>query len=97
MYERIADAPFGATVTLEGDPEVEDADADPPALSGNANGSSSGSDSPTSSETSPHPPEQLWNFRVGRFGVAPAEVGDLTPSQLLECVEAFRALYEAAE
>jgi len=59
LFDRLADAPFGATVRLDTDTsELEDdGDVGPPAGSSNGNASSSGSDSPTSSETSPATPE----------------------------------------
>jgi len=51
LFDRLADAPFGATVRLETDTAPEEGEADPP---GSSNGSSSisGTDSTTSSETS---------------------------------------------
>jgi hypothetical protein len=54
MFDRVADAPFGSTITVELDEaaeEVED-DAGPPAESSNASELSSGDSSTTSSETS---------------------------------------------
>ena len=39
------------------------------------------------------PPESLWDARLGYFGIRPAEVGDLTPAQLLGCVELFSDMY----
>jgi hypothetical protein len=58
VFERLADAPFGSTITIEaGEPEAdEEADAGPPARSLSANSDGSGSTSPTNSETSaPNP------------------------------------------
>jgi hypothetical protein len=55
LYERLADAPFGATITVESDPDpgqTEDGDAGPPAESSNGSSSSAGDGSRTSSESS---------------------------------------------
>ena len=54
---------------------------------------SSGAGSPTSSEPSEAHPTALWDARLGFFGVRPGEVGDLTPAQLLGCVDLFNALH----
>ena len=57
LYDRLADAPFGAAVQLETDStETDEGDADPPGSS-NGSSSSSGTDSTTSSETSLVTPE----------------------------------------
>ncbi len=53
VYDRLADAPFGATIRLEGDQaEPAEDDAGPPATSSNGSSSISGDDSKTSSERS---------------------------------------------
>jgi hypothetical protein len=57
VFERLADAPFGSTITFDTDDEPEaEGDAGPPARSSTGNGSSSGDGSTTSSETSPASP-----------------------------------------
>ena len=55
LYERLADAPFGAAVQLETD-STEEGDVGPPAGSSDGSSSSSGNDSTRSSETSPVSP-----------------------------------------
>ena len=42
------------------------------------------------------PPEALWDARLGYFGIRPAEVGELTPAQLIGCVDLFRRCTEAS-
>jgi hypothetical protein len=55
VLDRLADAPFGTTVTIElGDTEEEDADGPPPPSS-TSNGSSAGPSSSTTMETSAGP------------------------------------------
>jgi hypothetical protein len=56
VYERLADAPFGAAVQLETDASEEEGDVGPPAGSSDGSSSSSGTDSTRSSETSPESP-----------------------------------------
>jgi hypothetical protein len=56
LWERLEDAPFGATVTYEPGP-VED-DADPPPPSSDARPSSNGADTSKSSETQEQPPSR---------------------------------------
>src|SRR5262245_42243516 len=57
VYERIADAPFGNTITLEPDPDQDEEEGDdsPPPRRPDASSSSSGAGSTTSSATSPEP------------------------------------------
>jgi len=52
LFDRFADAPFGATVQLDTD-SSDEGDAGPPAGNSNGSTSSSGPDSTVSSETSP--------------------------------------------
>lgn len=54
IYDRLIDAPFGATIRLEADtPDEEETEPEQdPTASSNGNGGSSGPGSPTSSETS---------------------------------------------
>jgi hypothetical protein len=54
VFDRLADAPFGATIRLEAD-EPEETDADPPVRSSNGSSSISGDGSRTSSESSDTP------------------------------------------
>jgi hypothetical protein len=60
VFERLADAPFGAAITVEaGEPEAGEGetDAGPPASSSNGSSATSGPSSATSSETwEPTPP-----------------------------------------
>ena len=56
LYERLADAPFGAAVQLETDSTDSEGDVGPPAGSSDGSSSSSGTDSTRSSETSPEIP-----------------------------------------
>jgi hypothetical protein len=51
VFDRIVDAPFGSTITIEADEDAE-ADAGPPASSSNGSSATSGASSPASSETS---------------------------------------------
>ena len=53
---------------------------------------SSGPGSPTSSETSA-PTRSLWDARLGYFAVRPGDVGDMTPAQLMGCVDLFAAMH----
>jgi hypothetical protein len=52
LFDRLVDAPFGATVKLETDAAADEGDAGPPPENSNASSSSSGTGSPTSSERS---------------------------------------------
>jgi hypothetical protein len=56
IYERLTDAPFGSTITLEA-ATVEEDDAGPPEPSSNGSESSSGESSSDSSETLVLPPK----------------------------------------
>jgi len=57
LFERICDAPFGATIRMEFDDDVEEEDADsPPPESSTGNAASSGDESTTTSVISPGPP-----------------------------------------
>ena len=38
-------------------------------------------------------PRDLWDPRVGYFGVDPEQVGELTPAKLLSCVQLFDAIH----
>ena len=38
-------------------------------------------------------PRALWDARLGFFGVSADEVGELTPAQLLGCVDLFQAMH----
>ena len=42
-------------------------------------------------------PESLWDARLGYFGIGPEEVGELTPAQLLGCVDLFSAMHGGGE
>ena len=63
VFERMADAPFGTTITIEAgqQEEAEEGDAGPPARSSNGSEPTSGPASPTSSETS-EPTQQLYGI-----------------------------------
>jgi hypothetical protein len=53
VFDRLADAPFGSTITIEIEDDEEQAgDASPPATSSNGSSATSGESSATSSETS---------------------------------------------
>jgi hypothetical protein len=60
VFDKLADAPFGATIRLEADPETEqqeeEADAGPPAASSSSSSSTSGHSSSPSSERSESDP-----------------------------------------
>ena len=58
LYDRLADAPFGATIRLEADQaETVEDDASPPATSSNGSWSTSGTDTkPSSDRSAPIPP-----------------------------------------
>lgn len=71
VYDRIADAPFGATIKFELAVDDE-GDADPPPRSSNGNASSSGAASTTSSETSDGPPSPTGDPPLATSGSAPA-------------------------
>lgn len=72
VYDRIADAPFGATIRFElGDGDGE-GDADPPPRSSNGNESSSGAASTTSSESSDGPQTPTGDPALATSGSAPA-------------------------
>ena len=38
-------------------------------------------------------PARLWDARLGYFAVRPGDVGDMTPAQLLGCVDLFAAMH----
>ena len=38
-------------------------------------------------------PSRLWDARLGYYGIAAAEVGEMTPAQLLGCVDLFSAMH----
>ena len=59
VFDRFLDAPFGSTITIEGEPTEDD--ASPPAASSNGNDTSSGPSSKTSSETSAQNPPASGN------------------------------------
>ena len=54
-FDKLADAPFGTTITVTGEPDQEDRE-DPPQSKPNSNGATSGAASPTSSATSASTP-----------------------------------------
>jgi hypothetical protein len=58
VFERLADAPFGSTITIDvGEQEQTEGDASPPETSFNGSSATSGTGSPTSSDPStPTPP-----------------------------------------
>jgi hypothetical protein len=42
-------------------------------------------------------PETLWDARIGFFSVAVGDVGDMTPAQLLGCVDMFNAIHGSSD
>ena len=42
-------------------------------------------------------PVRLWDARLGFFAVRPDDVDDMTPAQLLGCVDLFAAMHGAGE
>ena len=38
-------------------------------------------------------PETIWDARLGLFGIRPADVGDMSPAQLVGCADLFAAMY----
>ena len=93
-FEYLSDAPFdGPGSRLETD-TVEEGDADsPPPSSSSSNGATSGPDSTDELGTIDGDPGGLWDARLGYFNVGPADVGDMTPAQLLGCVDYFAAMH----
>jgi hypothetical protein len=69
-FERFADAPFGASIRLEGD-EPEETDAGPPAESSPSSSSISGDGSPTSSGSSAPGPKPSGTPASATSGSAP--------------------------
>ena len=95
----MAEIPFGVgkTITFEmGDEEKVEDDAGPPPRSSSENGECSG---PFEAELGDiaADPASLWDARLGLFNVAAAEVGELTPAQLVGCVERFTAMHGGGE
>ena len=91
MFERLSDAPFGERITLETDVSKRmmpaprrQARARTATLLGTVRAELGdiGAD-----------PAGLWDARLGLFGVRPADVGDMSPAQLLGCVDLFAAMY----
>jgi hypothetical protein len=75
LLDRLFDAPFGATVTIETDGADldEEGDADgPPAGSSDSRPSSNGADSTTASDSSENPPKPTGPRRSDTSGSAPA-------------------------
>jgi hypothetical protein len=98
VFERILDAPFGTTLRVEGDldEDTDEGDAGPPVSKLNGNEPTSGDASATSLETLVLPPKPsgtpAWFFAVG-----PDQVGELTPAQLMGCVDMFNAIHGAGD
>jgi hypothetical protein len=88
LLDRLADAPFGSTVTLELEPDEDDA---APEIRNDSRRGSSGESSPTGSERSDDTRVD-WQPGLGYFGVRPGDIGELTPMQMLECAVLFEQL-----
>lgn len=56
VFEKLADAPFGSAISIEGEPDAEGVEEGPPPGSSSLNGATSGAASPTSSEIPASPP-----------------------------------------
>ena len=74
-------------------PPKSEGDAGPPASSSTSNGADSGTSSIANSVTSVASPESLWDARLGYFAIRPADIGDMSPAQLLGCADLFHAMY----
>ena len=61
--------------------------------SSNGNGGSSGHRFTDELGDIGRDPRTLWDARLGYFAVRPDEVGDMTPAQLLGCVDVFAAMH----
>ena len=97
VFDRFARRPRSVHDPLESDSAAEEDDADPPPPSSSGNTTSSGDDSTDEFGDTRRPPERLWDARLGYFGVSPGEVGELTPAQLLGCVDMFAAMHEGGD
>jgi hypothetical protein len=42
-------------------------------------------------------PESYWDARLGYFSIRPADIGELTPAQMLGTVDLFSALHGMSE
>ena len=69
LWDRFADVPFGSTITLEADPDEDD--AGPPARRRPGSPSTSGSSSPTGSETQVDPRRATGSPRSATSEFAP--------------------------
>ena len=69
LWDRFADVPFGSTITLEADPDEDD--AGPPAPKKTGSPSTSGASSPTGSETSDDPRRATGSPRSATSESAP--------------------------
>lgn len=63
LVDRLADVPFGTTITIEADQQEPDGDAGPPPQSSASRPSSNGDSSPTGSETSEPTPTATGHRR----------------------------------
>jgi hypothetical protein len=74
VFDRIADAPFGSTVTLKiGDQDEAEGDAGPPDLSSTSSADISGDGSPPSSE--------IWPSRRNGSGIHESDTSVLPPTR----------------
>jgi hypothetical protein len=72
VWDRFADAPFGAAITFDSDGAAEEDDAGPPAGSSNGNASTSGDSSTTGSASSGLPPSPTGSPASATSVSAPA-------------------------
>ena len=90
-YKRLAGQPAFTTVDFITDP-AEGADADPPPQETGASAELFWAKFEHYFGQPGGRPERLWNPALGYFAVAPREVGDMTPKQLLDCVDVFLSM-----
>ena len=94
LFERLIDAPYGSTFTLETDvveEEVEESRPSSVKLERERRLFWSRFDAELGDIGAA--PESLWDARLGYFGVRAEEVGERTPGQLMGCVDLFQAMH----
>ena len=75
------------------EPNQEETDAGPPPQSSSENGSYFWARVADELGDISGPADTLWHPQLGYFGVSPDDIGDMTPAQLLACVDMFDALH----
>ena len=97
VFEQLSDAPFGAAITMETDVVEEEAEEPSPPPKARPRATPLLGQVRVRARRHCRCPRILWDARLGYFGIGPAEVGELTPAQLLGCVDLFSAMHGGGE